>query len=374
MYFTAYFAENGIGKTGLSPLLYLYSVSDSVLVVNGETMTEVGRGGYKYNFEAFDNTESYMGDADSQTLTGSEKYAAPINTTSQGEVTAILTDTTAIEIDTTSIEGKVDTINTNVNAIPTTAMRGTDGVSLVIPDAAGTAPTAVEIREEIDSNSTRLDADITSRAPTGEYDTEMARITADVATEAKQDIIDTAVDAIPTTPMRGTDGANTTVPNTVIPDVAGTAATLHGTTDGKIDTVDSIVDAIKVSTDTINWTNITDMIATLVVIQAKTDTIVWTEIAAIKSVVDAIQVSTDTIDWTDVTAIKSVADAIQAKTDTIIWADVTFIKAIEGGKWEIASNQMIFYDDDNTTVIATFNLFDSAGSPAMTEIYKREVV
>jgi len=290
MYITAYFAENGIGKTGLSPLLYLYSVSDSVLVVNGETMTEVGRGGYKYNFEAFDNTESYMGDADSVTLTGSEKYAAPINTTSQGEVTAILTDTTAIEIDTTSIEGKVDTINTNVNAIPTTAMRGTDGVSLVIPDAAGTA------------------------------------------------------------------------------------ATLHGTTDGKIDTVDSIVDAIKVSTDTINWTNITDMIATLVVIQAKTDTIVWTEIAAIKSVVDAIQVSTDTIDWTDVTAIKSVADAIQAKTDTIIWADVTFIKAIEGGKWEIASNQMIFYDDDNTTVIATFNLFDSAGDPAMTEIYKREVV
>jgi len=294
MYFTAYFAENGTGKTGLEPLAYLYRVSDSVLVVDGEAVTEVAIGWYKYNFEAFDNTESYIGVIDSVTLTGSERYA-PIFTISQGETTAILTDTTAIEIDTTSIEGKVDTINTNVNAIPTTA-------------------------------------------------------------------------------MRGTDGANTTVPNTVIPDIAGTAATLHGTTDGKIDTVDSIVDAIKVSTDTINWTNITDMIATLVVVQAKTDTIVWTEIAAIKSVVDAIQVSTDTIDWTDVTAIKSVADAIQAKTDTIIWADVTFIKAIEGGKWKIASNQMIFYDDDNTTVIATFNLFDSAGSPAMTEIYKREVV
>ena len=251
MYFTAYFAEEGTGKTGLSPLLYLYKVSDNSLVVSGEAMTEVARGGYKYNYAGADNTESYMGDADSVTLTGSERYA-PINTTSQGEVTDILTDTTAIEIDTTSIEGKVDTINTNVNAIPTTAMRGTDGVSLVVPDVAGTAPTAIEIRQEIDSNSTRLDADMTSRAPSSEYDTEMARITADVATEAKQDIIDTAVDAIPTTAMRGTDGVSL-----VIPDVAGTATTLHGITDGKIDTVDTVVDAIKAKTDTIVWTDIT---------------------------------------------------------------------------------------------------------------------
>ena len=44
--------------------------------------------------------------------------------------------------------------------------------------------------------------------------------------------------------MRGTDGANTTVP-----DAAGTAATLHGTTDGLITTIDTVVDAIKLVTD-----------------------------------------------------------------------------------------------------------------------------
>ena len=38
-------------------------------------------------------------------------------------------------------------------------------------------------------------------------------------------------------------------PNTVVPDVAGTAATLHGITDGLINTVDTVVDAIKVITD-----------------------------------------------------------------------------------------------------------------------------
>lgn len=51
---------------------------------------------------------------------------------------------------------------------------------------------------------------------------------------------------------RGTDSANTTVP-----DVAGTAATLHATTDGKIDTVDTNVDTILVDTNELqtDWTN-----------------------------------------------------------------------------------------------------------------------
>jgi len=53
--------------------------------------------------------------------------------------------------------------------------------------------------------------------------------------------------------MRGTDGANTTVP-----DAAGTAATLHGITDGKVDVIDGIVDTILVDTNELqlnqgNW-------------------------------------------------------------------------------------------------------------------------
>lgn len=41
--------------------------------------------------------------------------------------------------------------DTKISLIPTTAMRGTDGVSLVVPDAAGTAPTAAEINTEVDT-------------------------------------------------------------------------------------------------------------------------------------------------------------------------------------------------------------------------------
>lgn len=57
--------------------------------------------------------------------------------------------------------------------------------------------------------------------------------------------------------MRGTDGANTTVP-----DVAGTAAGLHGTTDGKVDAVQSDATAIKNKTDGLNFTG-NDVKATL---------------------------------------------------------------------------------------------------------------
>lgn len=45
-----------------------------------------------------------------------------------------------------------------IKLIPTTAMRGTDNANTTVPDAAGVAPTAVENRAEMDSNSTQLAA------------------------------------------------------------------------------------------------------------------------------------------------------------------------------------------------------------------------
>ncbi|MEE9223056.1 MAG: hypothetical protein V3V40_06325 [Nitrosomonadaceae bacterium] len=63
-------------------------------------------------------------------------------------------DSNSVDLN-TLVSGQT-TINNNVLAIPTTAMRGTDGANTVVPDAAGTAPTAVENRQEMDSNSTQL--------------------------------------------------------------------------------------------------------------------------------------------------------------------------------------------------------------------------
>lgn len=44
--------------------------------------------------------------------------------------------------------------------------------------------------------------------------------------------------------------------------------------------------------------------------------------------------------------------------------DVEFIKDIEGGKWAIVGNQMIFYKDDNVTEVARFDL-DDANAPTV---------
>lgn len=55
-------------------------------------------------------------------------------------------------------------------------------------------------------------------------------------------------------------------------------------------------------------------------------------------------------------------------------AAIRFIHQIEGGRWQIADNQMIFYDADNETEIARFNLFDSGGDPTVTDVFDRQRV
>lgn len=46
--------------------------------------------------------------------------------------------------------------------------------------------------------------------------------------------------------------------------------------------------------------------------------------------------------------------------------DVEFLKKVEGGKWEISGNQMIFYDENNATEVMRFNITkDAAGNPIM---------
>jgi len=99
------------------------------------------------------------------------------------------------------------------------------------------------------------------------------------------------------TDMRGTDSANT-----VVPDVAGTAATLHGVTDGKIDTVDTNVASILVDTGT-------TLPATLTTVEGKIDTV--------DTNVDAILVDTGTTIPGTISTLQTDSTAIKAKTDNL---------------------------------------------------------
>jgi|TARA_R100000081_G_C4768311_1_gene144035 hypothetical protein len=56
--------------------------------------------------------------------------------------------------------------------------------------------------------------------------------------------------------------------------------------------------------------------------------------------------------------------------------DQKLSRYIHTGRWEIeqAEKQMVFYQDDNTTEIARFDLFDRNGARSIEEIFERRLV
>lgn len=72
---TAFFTEGFAPKTGLSPTVDIWRLSDDVQVVTAGAFTEVGGGSYKYNFAAYDEDEEYFMVADGgATLANMERY------------------------------------------------------------------------------------------------------------------------------------------------------------------------------------------------------------------------------------------------------------------------------------------------------------
>jgi len=75
-------------------------------------------------------------------------------TSATGKTSALVFYTSAQTLD--EMDTILDIVAGDVVNIDGDAMRGTDSANTVVPDAAGVAPTAVEIRQEIDSNSTEI--------------------------------------------------------------------------------------------------------------------------------------------------------------------------------------------------------------------------
>ena len=74
-----FFASAGVPQTGLTPIIDIYDVSDNSVDVNDGSMSEIGGGGYKYNFTGHDATKDYFFVADGgATLSNSDRYAAGI--------------------------------------------------------------------------------------------------------------------------------------------------------------------------------------------------------------------------------------------------------------------------------------------------------
>ena len=52
---------------------------------------------------------------------------------------------------------------------------------------------------------------------------------------------------------------------------------------------------------------------------------------------------------------------------------IQFIKSVEGGRWKLDSTEktMTFYEDDNTTIVATFGMSGSTGTPSVKDVVER---
>ena len=75
MNITAYFAQLGTPKTGLSPTINIRDISDGSLTVSAAAMTEVGDGFYMYAFTAYDPTKDYSIRCDGgATLIDADRY------------------------------------------------------------------------------------------------------------------------------------------------------------------------------------------------------------------------------------------------------------------------------------------------------------
>ena len=197
-----------------------------------------------------------------------ELTAASVNTTGDLLETHYKSAATAesvgdsIEIVTHDPVADIAAILVDVTGINGDVMRGTDGVSLVVPDAAGVAPTANEVRDAIIDDATRF-----SGADVGAILVDTTAIIVDTTAI----IVD--VTGINGDVMRGTDGVSLVIPDAVgtaaglhgvtdgligglvVPDAAGIAAGLHGITDGligavQVDTTAIIVDTTAIIVDT----------------------------------------------------------------------------------------------------------------------------
>jgi hypothetical protein len=98
MWITTYFTENGTPKTGLTPTVDVWKVSDSSQVITAQAMSEVGGGFYKYFFAGYSAQEEYNVRCDGGVgLINQERYTYAGNEGFHDDIYEIQQTVTSIE-------------------------------------------------------------------------------------------------------------------------------------------------------------------------------------------------------------------------------------------------------------------------------------
>ena len=194
--------------------------------------------------------DNFVDDLESRLTAARAGYLDNLSAGAVALAATALTDVTWTDAKAAFIDHAISTVDTNLDTLLTRITAARAGyLDNLSAGAVALAATALTDVTWTDAKAVFLDHSIAT--VDGNVDTLLTRITAAVALASDLATAQTDLDTI-----TGTDGVTLATaqalyaPNKVVPDVAGTAATLHGTTDGKIDTVDTNVDSILADTGT----------------------------------------------------------------------------------------------------------------------------
>ena len=99
MYIISYFTENGVPKTGLTPTISIWRLSDNLLLIDEDSMSEVGGGFYKYDFTGYSPQIEYAIRCDGgSTLSNAERYSFAGNEGFHDDIDYIKTTVDSVEI------------------------------------------------------------------------------------------------------------------------------------------------------------------------------------------------------------------------------------------------------------------------------------
>jgi hypothetical protein len=206
---------------------------------------------------------------------------------------------------------------------------------------------AISSRAPANEYDTQLDATISSRAPAGEYDTELD---ATISSRAPAGEYDTELDAA----ISSRAPANEY--DTQL-DAAISSRAPANEYDTQLDaTISSRAPAGEYDTEMANL----DAAITSRAPAGEYDTELD---ATISSRAPAGEYDTEMANLDAAITSRAPANEYDAILATMS-GDITFIKDIEGGRWHLTGGQMIFYEDDNVTEVARFDItLDGSNNP-----------
>ena len=116
MYVLSFFTQNSTPKTGLTPLIDIREVPSGSLVVNSQSMSELGGGFYYYNHTTYDSVKDYaiicdgtgiLAESERYNIAGNESYVEDISNGVWNETISEHTNTDTFGLLTQEIAGLV---------------------------------------------------------------------------------------------------------------------------------------------------------------------------------------------------------------------------------------------------------------------------